>query len=319
MKRPDLNFTNFHGFLTVSPQMEQLFVKMKRVARTNASVLVRGQSGTGKELVSHAIHMRSPRSRKPFRAINCATLTGELLASELFGHVRGAFTGAVKDRSGIFALANGGTIFLDEIAEIPLTLQGRLLRVLQERTYIPVGGTEPKNADVRVISATHRALRKEVDERRFREDLMYRVRVAVIYLPRLVEREGDIEALTWHFINEFNKDGFRYIDAIHPHAFDAMMEHSWPGNIRELRNNIEQAFAMGEGPVLHLSDLTPELQGIGTFDDRTEAPMTEQQLERDRLVAALRNAKGRKGDAADELGMSRSTLWRKLKVHGISR
>ena len=154
-----------HGIVTVAPEMEAFFTRMQRAARTHSTVLVRGETGTGKELVARAIHQQSPRAAKPFRAINCATLTGELLASELFGHVRGAFTGAVRDRTGLFRLADGGTVLLDEVAEIPLEIQARLLRVLEERRFVPLGGTDPVSVDVRLVSATHRALRKEVEER----------------------------------------------------------------------------------------------------------------------------------------------------------
>jgi two-component system response regulator AtoC len=314
--RPVLKVQRFHGIITVAPQMEALFTQIKRVARTDATVLVRGQTGTGKELVARSLHELSPRSNKPFKAINCATLTPELLASELFGHVRGAFTGAVRDKTGLFAAAHRGTIFLDEIAEISPEVQARLLRVLQERAFVPVGATEPTRVDVRVISATNKSLREEVEQRRFREDLMYRVRVVPLFLPRLVERDGDVEALTWHFIEHFNQQGWRRIDAIAEDAMQAMLRYPWPGTVRELRNVLEYAFAIGEGEVLCCEDLTPELRG--------EAPpnvpvtsVTARSMERERLVEALRQAYGRKGEAAQILGMSRSTLWRKMREHQL--
>ena len=316
--RPELRLTDHHGILTVSPQMREFLGRLERVARTDATVLVRGESGTGKELVARAIHRLSPRSTGPFRAINCATLTGELLASELFGHVRGAFTGAVRDRKGLFALAHSGTVFLDEIAELPLDLQARLLRVLEQRRFTPLGGSQSQSVDVRIVSATNKALRREVEDGRFREDLMYRVRVVALFLPPLAERIGDVEALTWHFIDHFNREGHRHIEAIAPDAWEALMDYSWPGNIRELRNNLEQAFAIGVGPVLQLGDLTPELQGDPTPGRRDPSQLTELDLERERLLGALREARGRKTEAAELLGISRSTLWRKLKQHGIS-
>lgn len=308
----------FHGMVTVSPQMQSFFALLKRVARTQATVLIRGESGTGKELAARALHELSPRADGPFKAVNCATLTGDLLASELFGHVRGAFTGAIRDRQGLFALADGGTIFLDEIAELPLDIQARLLRVLQERTFIPVGGTSPVEVDIRLVSATHTSLRNEVDARRFREDLMYRVRVVPLFLPRLAERDGDIEALTWHFIRQFNTQGFRHIDAIHPDATEALLRYSWPGNIRELSNVIEYAFAIGLGSTLVVDDLTPELRGEPPPGKRVPGQLTEADLERERLLEALRVAQGKKTKAAELLGMSRSTLWRKLREHQIS-
>src|SRR5947208_12679678 len=198
LRRPaDLRLRNFHGIYTVAPEMEALFVTLQRVARAHCTVLVGGETGTGKELAARAIHAESPRSRAPFRAVNCATFSPALLESELFGHVRGAFTGAVRDRAGLFALAHGGTLFLDEVAEIPLDLQGKLLRVMQEKTFIPVGATRLVTVDVRVISATNKALGREVVEGRFREDLSYRMGVVPLFLPPLRERRGDTEALFW--------------------------------------------------------------------------------------------------------------------------
>jgi len=307
---------HFGGMVTVSPQMQRLFTLVRKVARTDASVLVRGETGTGKEMVARAVHDLSPRAAKPFKAINCATLTPELLASELFGHVKGAFTGAVKDRRGLFRLADGGTLFLDEIAEIPMDLQARLLRVLQEQTFVPLGGTESVKVDVRLVSATHRSLRTDVDSGRFREDLMYRIRVVPLFLPPLREREGDIEALTAHFVEEFNGQGFRKVTRVGDEAMACLLRHRWPGNVRELRNVIEYAFAVGEGPELSMDDLTPELRGEGPVVT-AEREMTVTELERQRIVDALREARGRKTQAAELLGVSRSTLWRKLREHRL--
>ena len=318
--RPDLHLDSFHGLLTVSPEMKALFRKIERAARTDASVLVRGESGTGKELVARALHDASPRRNKPFRAVNCATFTGELLASELFGHVRGAFTGAVHDKPGLLSMADGGTVFLDEVAEMALDVQARLLRVLQDQTFVPLGGTTPIHVDVRVISATHESLRTLADQGLFRSDLMYRVRVVPLYLPRLAERTGDIEALTWTFIDRFNALGHRRIEAIAPDAYDALLAYPWPGNVRELRNNLEQAFVLGEGPLLTLEELTPELQEAPP-PPPPEAPDpagTWRDLERAQIVAALQAAGGTRTLAAKALGMSRSTLWRKMRELGLS-
>ena len=203
------------------------------------------------------------------------------------------------------------------MAELPLDLQARLLRVLQERRFVPVGGTDPIEVDVRLVSATHQALREEVAKGRFREDLMYRIRVVPLFLPRLAEREGDVEALTWHFIDAFNRQGFRQISGLASNVHEAMMDYGWPGNIRELRNVIEYAFAVGDGPVLTLDELPPELRGEPPPGIR-EDPQTERELERRRLLEALDASGGRKGEAAEALGMSRSTLWRKLREHRIS-
>lgn len=319
-RRPDIEYTNFHGALTVSDAMRQFFTMVERVAQTDSTILIRGETGTGKELIAKAIHDLSQRASGPFKAVNCATLTPELLASELFGHVKGAFTGAVNDRKGLFSLAHNGTVFLDEIAELPLDIQARLLRVLQERTFVPLGGTTPVRVDVRVLSATHQALRDLVEARRFREDLMYRVRVVPLYLPRLIEREGDIQALTWHFIDEFNKKQRRQIHGVHETAIQAMLHYDWPGNVRELRNVIEYAFAIGEGETLVLEDLTPELRGerppsrahdtghglIGDVDESA------------RILKALAASGGRRDKAAELLGISRSTLWRKMRELNLS-
>jgi transcriptional regulator with PAS, ATPase and Fis domain len=317
----ELQLIEFHGIVTRSPQMLRLFELMRRVARSEASILIRGETGTGKELAAAAIHQLSRRRSKPFKPINCATLTPELAASELFGHVRGAYTGAVRERDGLFALANGGTVFLDEVAELTPEIQGRLLRVVQERDFVPVGGTEPIQVDVRLLAATNKSLRDEVEAGRFREDLMYRIRVVPLFLPALVERDGDIEALIWHFIREFDElaaardavrmrddpddPPWRRIEAITPDAFARLLGYQWPGNVRELRNVIEYAFAIGEGSVLTVDELPPELRGLppargSRLQGGTMAPEDD---ERARILEALRHAGG----------ISRTTLWRKMR------
>ncbi len=321
LKHPRRETTNFFGMISASPQMKEFFELVRRVARADVSVLIRGETGTGKELVARAIHQLSRRRQGPYRAVNCASFTGELLASELFGHVRGAFTGAVKDRKGLFALADRGIIFLDEIAEIPLDIQARLLRVLEEQRFVPVGATEPKEVDVRLIAATNKALRTEVGEGRFREDLMYRIRVVPIFLPPLVERRGDIEILTWHFIDEFNeRSGMpRKITAIEAAAFDAMLAYSWPGNVRELRNVVEYAFVVGEGEVLRVGDLTPEMRGeppppMRESDNHNGNHISDEERERRQILSALEATDGHRGEAAELLGISRTTLWRRMNA-----
>jgi two-component system response regulator AtoC len=301
--------------ITVSPEMLALFELIKKAARAEATVLIRGESGTGKEMVARALHHLSRRSEGPFQAMNCATLTAEMLASELFGHVKGAFTGAVRDRPGLLRMAHKGTLFMDEVAEMPLDLQARLLRVLQERTFIPLGGTDPVEVDVRFLSATHVALRDAVEKKHFRPDLMYRIRVIPLYLPRLAEREGDVEALLWHYIDLFNARGNRQIEGIADDAFEAMTEYDWPGNIRELRNVMEYAYALGEGETFVWDDMTPELRGEGPVVPRVLADPVDSEAAR--IREALRSTRGKKGAAADALGMSRSTLWRKMREHHI--
>lgn len=316
-RRPDVDPVEFYGMVTVSDEMLEFFELVKRVARTDAAALIRGETGTGKELVADAIHDLSARSDRPFHVLNCATLTPELLASELFGHVEGAFTGAVADREGLFSKADGGTVFLDEIAELPVDLQARLLRVLQEGTFSPVGQTESISVDVRLISATHRSLRAAVERGEFREDLMYRIRVVPLFLPRLADRDGDIEVLTWHFIDELGPDFPRSFEGISDRAMEALLEYDWPGNVRELRNVVQHAYIVTDDEILDLSDLTPELRGEPPPNQSPEQ-MTEEDLERRRLVEALDETGGHKGEAADLLDISRTTLWRKLREHGIS-
>lgn len=299
--------------------MRQAFGIIQNVAETDATVLVRGESGTGKELVARALHALSHRKSAPFLAVNCAALTPSLLESELFGHVRGAFTGAVKDHAGLFQRAHGGTVFLDEVAELPLHLQAKLLRVLQERTFVPVGGDRSITVDVRIVAATHRALREEVKAGRFREDLMYRLRVVPIFLPPLRERRKDVALLLWHFIVEYSTRGPRQIERIAPEAMRALLDYPWPGNVRELKNVVEYAFAVGRGPELLLSELPPEFREpqprlISHYKGHAP-PRGEEEVERIRAV--LRETGGRIDKAANSLGMSRATFWRKRKKVGI--
>lgn len=308
---------NFHGILTCAPEMQPIFRIIRRVAATDCTVLVRGETGSGKELVARAIHALSHRHEKSFQAINCATFSPTLLESELFGHVRGAFTGAVSDHPGLFKQAHQGTVFLDEIGDIPLDIQARLLRVLEDKTFVPVGGSKPTHVDVRIISATNKALRREVAVGRFREDLLYRIRVVPIFLPPLRQRTNDIEALTWHFIAQFNRQGLRHVEVISQEALQAIQAYPWPGNIRELRNVIEHAFIIGEGEVLEIQDLTPELRGEPPPGEEAEAHPGKSE-ERERLRSLLDKHKGRKGKAAAELGISRSTFWRRLSRYNLS-
>jgi transcriptional regulator with PAS, ATPase and Fis domain len=233
------NAQNFHGILSRSPAMHDVFQIIQTAAQTEATVLVRGESGSGKELVARAIHELSARHDAPFLAVNCAALSSNLLESELFGHVRGAFTGAIKDHHGLFQRAHGGTLFLDEIAELPLELQAKLLRVIQERNYVPVGGVISMPVNIRLVAATHRSLREEVKLGRFREDLMYRLRVVPIFLPPLRERREDISLLIWHFIKLHNTANGRKIEKIDPDAMRLLLDYSWHGNIRELHNVVE--------------------------------------------------------------------------------
>jgi two-component system response regulator AtoC len=304
--------THFHGLISRDPSMFRVFDVIRNVAATDVTVLVRGESGTGKELVARAIHDESHRARRPFVAVNCASFSPGLLESELFGHTKGAFSGAIADRVGIFAQADGGTLFLDEVAEMPLDLQSKLLRVLQERVVVPVGGTRPQKVDVRVIAATHRSLREEVRAGRFREDLMYRLRVVPLFLPPLRERSIDIELLLRHVIDEHNRGGPRQIGRIAPDAMRALLSHRWPGNIRELRNVVDHAFAMGRGPELRLDELPPEFTEAAAAKPRWRGPD-----EASAIREALEAHQGDLSAAAAALGMGRTTLWRKRRQLGL--
>jgi transcriptional regulator with PAS, ATPase and Fis domain len=307
----------FHGLWTQSPKLKEVFRIIERVASDDASVLLRGETGTGKELAARAVHALSRRARGPFQAINCAALPASLLESELFGHVRGAFTGAVSDVQGHFQRADGGTLFLDEVGEMPPELQAKLLRVLETRTVLPVGGRKPIAVDVRVVSATHRALRKEVDEGRFRADLMYRLRVIPVFLPALRERREDIGLLCMKFIEAMNPVARRRIERVAPSVLSLLERQEWPGNVRELRNVLSYAYAVGDGPILQPNDLPPELLDssiAGAATGRAEPALSQ---EARRLLEVLERTGGNKKQAAHILGMSRVTLWRRLQALGL--
>lgn len=311
---------SFQGLISRSPAMQAVFKIIQNAAETEATVLARGESGSGKELVAKAIHDLSARRNAPFLAINCAALSGSLLDSELFGHVRGAFTGAIKDHSGLFQRAHGGTLFLDEVAELPLELQAKLLRVVQERNYIPVGGDRSIDVDVRIVAATHRSLREEVKQGRFREDLMYRLRVVPIFIPPLRERREDISLLIWHFIRMHNSAIFRRIEKIDPQAMRALLDYSWPGNVRELHNVVEYAFAVGRGTTLRWTELPPEFrEPLHPVAESKVLPNTALSAteEAEVIRQALADSHGKVTQAAHTLGMSRATFWRKRKAYNI--
>jgi transcriptional regulator with PAS, ATPase and Fis domain len=310
---------------TTDTAMKRLFGIIEKVAKGDATVLVRGDTGVGKELVSLAIHALSKRASGPFRAINCAAVPQALLESELFGHVKGAFTGAVRDVPGHFRLADQGTLFLDEVAEMPLDLQAKMLRVLETREITPVGGSASQSVDVRVIAATHRRLRNEVEAGRFRADLMYRLRVIPLFIPPLRSRTGDVHLLTQKLIDELNARGERQIARVSVGAQAAMERYDWPGNIRELRNALEYAYAIGEGALLVEADLPQEI----VSPDRTESDgaVLENRgalslpgngsAESARILTAINRASGSRQRAAQSLGMSRVTLWRKMRDCGL--
>jgi transcriptional regulator with PAS, ATPase and Fis domain len=294
--------------------MRQLFEILPQVAESEATVLIEGASGTGKELVARALHNLSRRAKRPFVAVNCGALPDTLLESELFGYKAGAFTDARRNKPGRFALADGGTIFLDEIGDISPAMQTRLLRVLQERTYEPLGSVEPVKANVRVIAATNRNLRERVEQGHFREDLFYRIHIVRLELPGLRERREDIPLLVDHFIARFNRLKGKDISGVSDEVLARLMEYDFPGNIRELENIIEHAFVLCRGGVIETKHLPPSLRG-GSAEEAlpTGRPMTLAAMEKVMITNALRRNGGNRRKAAAELGIDPSTLFRKLK------
>lgn len=310
----------FSGMWTRSDSMKRVFHIVERASRREVTVLVRGETGTGKELVARAIHDRSPRKKGPFAAINCAAVPANLLESELFGHVRGSFTGAHRDHPGFFRTAHRGTVFLDELGEMPLELQSKLLRVLETRTVIPVGGHEAIPVDVRVVAATHQSLRQAVLDGRFRADLMYRLRVVPVFIPPLRQRPADIGLLAQKLIEELNALGERQVSRIANVAAQALDAYAWPGNVRELRNALEYAYVMGDGPTLEASELPDEIVNPAVELDVPLPPLppsNELSADEARIRRALERAAGNRTRAAQMLGLSRVTLWRHMRELGI--
>jgi DNA-binding NtrC family response regulator len=317
----------FPGLIGRSPAMERIFALIENLEHSEATVLLTGESGTGKEVVAHAIHARSPRRGGPFVAVNCGALPGELLESELFGHVRGAFTGAVRDRVGRFEAAEGGTLFLDEVADLPLPLQVKLLRVLQERAFERVGESRARAADARIVAATNVELRRAVREGRFREDLYYRLRVVPIEIPPLRSRREDIEPLASFLLARVGARQGRAL-RFSPDALRLMLQHGWPGNVRELENALEYAVAVCKGQTILPEDLPGELVGatLGTSGAWSDAPprstarppAAHWPAEAARIREALEASRWKRDDAARHLGMSRTTLWRKMQTLGIA-
>lgn len=323
---PDARFV-FEGIIGRNGTMREVFESIRLVAATSSSVLVTGESGTGKELVASAIHHLSPRSRKPFIRLNCAALNEGVLESELFGHVRGAFTGAVGDKKGRFEAAHGGTLFLDEIGEIPPSTQVKLLRVLQEGEFERVGSSQTLRSDVRMLAATNRDLREAMDHGRFRQDLFYRLNVFRIQLPPLRERKDDIPLLVDHFLKKVAlKVPGKDLQGIEAPALSLLMNYAFPGNIRELENLIEHAAIRCQDGILRAMDLPLSALGNAPGSARAALPGTLHQirtpmenLERDAIVGALQQCAWRVGKSAERLGVSRVTLWRKMKEYDIQR
>jgi len=312
----------FEGIVGHSPAMQRVFSVLGQVSATSATVLILGESGTGKELVARAIHENSPRKDRRFVAVNCAALSEGLIESELFGHVKGAFTGAVASKEGRIVYADGGTLFLDEVGDMPLATQAKLLRVLETREVQPVGGNVLQKVDVRLVAATNRDLREMVKAGQFREDLLFRLQVVALELPPLRERAGDVPLLIDHFIHEFAAQHGRGVRGITPEARTALVRYDWPGNVRELRNAIENMVLLAHSDVLALDDVPESVRagergggGAGGYD---LAGRSLDEVERELIEVNLRLAEGNREKAARILGIGERTLYRKLKAYGLS-
>jgi len=311
----------FDNLIGKSKAMQEVFDLIRRVAPSKSTVLIYGKSGTGKELVAKAIHYNSPRRDRPFIAINCAAIPRELLESELFGHERGAFTGAVITKKGKFELAHGGTIFLDEIGDMDLSLQSKILRVLQEGEFERVGGEKTITSDVRVIAATNQDLKVAVANRTFREDLYYRLSVIPIELPELKDREEDIPLLAFHFLRKFSQELGAETKEISKEAMNIFLNYPWPGNVRELENVIERAVLLGDHRSILPKDLPPHLRAPEPqpLDKALKEEATLEDLEREYIGRVLEKTKGNQTRAARILGIDRRTLYRKVKKFALSR
>ena len=301
----------------VSPSMKEVFHIIGKVAHLDCNVIIQGESGTGKELVARLIHRESPRRDRPFVAFNCGGFTEELIASELFGYERGAFTGAIATKIGILETAHRGTVFMDEIGDMPLSMQGKLLRVIQEKAITRVGGNRQIQLDLRFIAATNKDLKRGVAQGRFREDLYFRLNVVQIALPNLMERPEDIPLLIKYFVNHFSQRFAKKITAVDPASREVLLAYSYPGNVRELQNIIERAVALAEGETLTLADLPLDLQEYAVVPDVRWSTLEETEKEHIRKVLVFTNS--HLAESARILALPRTTLWRKMKKYGLNK
>jgi DNA-binding NtrC family response regulator len=319
----------FHNIVGKSKKMQEVYRTIVKVAPTDRTVMIYGQTGTGKELVARAIHYNSPRKDKPFVPVDCAVLAENLLESELFGHIRGSFTGAVTTKPGLFEVAEGGTVFLDEIGNISLSIQAKLLRVLQEREFTPVGGTTPKKVDIRIIAATNKDLEKMIKEETFREDLYYRLNIVPITLPGLKERQEDIPMLAMHFLNKYAEEMGKSIKGFTPAAMEKLVRYAWPGNVRELENIIERTIVMSEGEMVQPEHLPLPSEKA---DAEIEVPETSEELkeikkqlrekavedvEKAFILRALERNHWNVTRAAEEVGMLRPNFQAMMRKYGL--
>ncbi|MBW1743727.1 MAG: sigma-54-dependent Fis family transcriptional regulator [Deltaproteobacteria bacterium] len=292
---------------------------IQQISTSETNVLVLGESGSGKELVAKAIHQLSPRSEKRFVAFNCGSFTEELMANELFGHEKGAYTGAVEEKAGLVEAADGGTIFLDEIGDMPLSMQVKLLRVIQEKEFLRVGGVDPISVDVRFIAATHRDLKEDVEKSHFRQDLYYRLNVISIHVPPLAERNGDVPLLVHYFLARKSQEMKRDIQEVDREVMDLLNKYSWPGNVRELENVIERAVALEKGPIISKNDLPEYIRdlSIETYRQHSSGIPTAEEQEKKYIRWVLGKCDGNRTKAAKIMGIDRVSLWRRLKRYGM--
>ncbi|MFH1538131.1 MAG: sigma-54 dependent transcriptional regulator [bacterium] len=324
---------SFSRIVARSKPMRGVFDVIERVARTDSTVLILGETGVGKELVARAIHFNSRRRNNPFVAVDCAAIPHALLESELFGHVRGAFTGAVATQKGMFEAASGGTLFLDEIGELDLSLQAKLLRALEEGVIMRVGDTVPRKVDVRLLAATNKEIAGEVEAGRFRKDLYFRINVVPVTIPPLRERKEDVPILARHFCETNAEESGKPARNFSPDALDALINHSWPGNVRELQNVVERCILMSDAEAITLADLPPEISGRpaggaeeqaaplpasgGTLPLKERISRVVEEMEKDAIKRALMQTGNRRQEAADLLGISRRSLFYKIKEYGL--
>ncbi|MFW6343107.1 MAG: sigma 54-interacting transcriptional regulator [Sediminispirochaetaceae bacterium] len=308
------------NIIGTSAAMQEVFYLLGQVAASEATVLIRGESGTGKELIAHAIHYNSPRAEGPFIKVNCSALPETVIESELFGHEKGAFTGAVQTRKGRFEVAHGGTIFLDEIGDLSLPMQVKILRVLQEREFERVGGNRTQRTNVRIVTATNRNLEEMIEGNDFREDLYYRLAVFPIHIPPLRERKSDITLLADHFAEKYSKKNNKQIYRISTPAIELLSIYHWPGNVRELENCIERAVLLSTDGVIHGHHLPPTLQSAESTGTSLRGGLNEEleKVEKELILDALKSSKGNAADAARSLGISERIIGLRIKKYGIN-
>ncbi len=323
LRRQIQDDSSLESIIGSSEAMQRIFTTVRKIAVTDSTILVSGESGTGKELVARAIHFMSDRSDKPFVTVNCGALPENLLESELFGHVKGSFTGAIRDKDGLFKVAEEGTIFLDEVGEVSPALQVKLLRVLQEKEFLPVGGTSTMRVDVRVLAATNRELEEEVARGTFRADLYYRLNVIPLVVPSLRERREDIPLLVKHFLDRLAERRSMSTKTIEQDALDALCDYDWPGNVRELENVLERTVLLEDREVLHVDSFPEKILRRGSpgpqsfFEGKPRATLEE--LEKEYLLKVLDSTGWQKKKASNILGINASTLYRKIQRYGLER